>query len=371
MLTAQSGRPGSRRIVLNGRFLTQPQTGVQRFAMEITRSLDALAAEVPPSERPDATLLVPPGNKGVAGFSQIRTREIGHLTGHLWEQFVLPAHVRGQVLVNLGNTCPLTIRRQIVVIHDAGIYAVPESYGARFRRLNRLQHKAILRLGIRIATVSQFSRTEIARYLGIDPSTIALLTEGAEHIMRTPPADDTIEHHALGNRRFILAVGSLAPHKNLSALAPAADFLTTQGMELVVAGGANRRIFADGAAPQPSIRHIGKVTDGELRALYEHASGFVFPSLYEGLGLPALEAMACGCPVMAANIGALSETCGEAALYFDPRDPMQLVVLLRELMASPDLQARLREKGRARAARFTWRQAAERLLGIIPCRRSE
>jgi glycosyltransferase involved in cell wall biosynthesis len=106
------------------------------------------------------------------------------------------------------------------------------------------------------------------------------------------------------------------------------------------------------------VKRVGYVSDGELRALYEHAACFVYPSLYEGFGLPPLEAMACGCPVLASDAAAIPEVCGDAALYCDARSPGDLAARLGALMREPALRRTLAERGRARAAQFSWRRAA-------------
>ncbi len=334
-------------LALNGRFLSQDLTGVQRFGQEIARALAARQA---------VQVLAPPDARDMPGLA---VRRVGRLRGQAWEQLELPRHLGGAVLVNPGNTAPLALRRQVVVIHDAAVFEVPESYGWRFRAWYRWLHGALARRGVAVATVSRHARAAIARRLRLDPAGLAVLGEGAEHILRAP-ADPGLAGRLGLMRPYVLAVGSLAPHKNLAALGATAAMLAGRGAELVVTGGLDARVFAAAWLPQPA-RLVGRVDDAGLRALYEGAACFVFPSRHEGFGLPALEAMACACPVVAARAGALPEVCGAAALLADPHDPADIAAAVARVLDDPALANRMRAAGLARAAGFTWAAAAGRL----------
>ena len=338
-------------LLVNGRFLTQGMTGVQRFALEITRALAAQASVqvLAPSTAPDA----PP----------LAIRRVGRLSGQAWEQFELPRHAAGGVLLNLGNTAPLARRRQLVVIHDTATFAHPDSYGWRFRTWYRWLQRGLVRRGACLATVSAFARDGIARHLGVDPAAVAVIGEGAEHIRRTP-ADAGLPARLGLLRPYVLAVGSLAAHKNLAALGATAALLAARAMDLVITGDLDARVFGAAALPQPA-RYVGRVDDAGLRALYEGAAAFVFPSRHEGFGLPAVEAMACGCPVIAARAGALPEICGDAALFADPLDAADIARAIARVLDDPACAARLRHAGLARAAGHTWPAAAARLAASL------
>ena len=320
-------------IFINGRFLDQALTGVQRFASEISTCL------------PAATVL----------------RPAGRLRGQAWEQAVLPGAARAGLLLNLGNTAPLWPRgRQAVVIHDAGVFDTPESYSRPFRLWYRALHHGLARNGTRLLTVSEFSRGRLAHHLGVDSRRIGIVPEGGEHILRVPAAPEVMIRHGLESRRYALTVGTGAAHKNLAALTGAAALLGRHGMVLALAGARDNAVFQSTGAT--SARALGRVTDAELRALYEHALCLIFPSRYEGFGLPPLEAMWCGCPVVAARAGAVPEVCGDAALWFAPDDPGGIAAALESLLggAGPALA----EAGRARAKNFSWPAAATRLLEL-------
>jgi glycosyltransferase involved in cell wall biosynthesis len=350
-------------LALNGRFLMQGLTGVQRFASELTAAMDALAG----AARWPATQVLMPRGPVRATFGHLEATSVGRISGHGWEQFELPWHVRGRFLLSLGNSAPvLTGRRQAVVIHDAGVFDTPESYSPQYRAWYRMLHGTLARTGAMLITVSEFSRGRIAARLGIEPARLSVMPEGGEHLLRVPADGRALSRQGLTARRYALAVGTGAAHKNLQALREAAALLTGHGLTLAVVGAANPVVFrpaAGSAGPGPVA--LGRVSDAELRALYEGALCLIFPSRYEGFGLPPLEAMACGCPVVSTRAGAVPEVCGDAALYFDAAEPSSVTQALRRLLEEADLAAELRRRGLARAARFSWRRAAEALLEMI------
>ena len=353
-------------IVLNGRFLTQGLTGVQRYAREIARALDALVAA---GEAPPIRLLAPPGAEGLDAFPFLAPRIVGSRTGQLWEQLDLPRALSGDFLLNLGNTGPILAgSNQAVVIHDAGVFDTPESYSWKFRSWYRTMQRLLVLRGAQILTVSQFSAGRIAANLGVGEAALGVTLEGGEHILRAPADATLLERHGLAKRGYAVVVGTGAAHKNLAALRDAIGALGARGLVLAVAGAKDAGVFRQegGAELDQHIRPLGRVSDGELRALYESALCLVFPSRYEGFGLPPVEAMWCGCPVVASRIGAVAEVCGDAALWFDAARPESLGQATGRLADDPGLHATIAEAGRHRTAGFSWDAAARRLLGFLP-----
>jgi glycosyltransferase involved in cell wall biosynthesis len=192
-----------------------------------------------------------------------------------------------------------------------------------------------------------------------------VVSEGGEHILREPADVSVIDKFKLSGRRFVLALGSSSPNKNLSAIVKAMHLLEDPDLLLVAAGGGNSRIFAEARVSDPRLISTGYVTDAQIRALFEHASCFVFPSFYEGFGLPPLEAMNCGCPVVVSDRASLPEVCSTAALYCDPADPGTIAAQLRKVLGSDAAREDLRAAGRERAAHFSWDRAARQFNDIV------
>jgi glycosyltransferase involved in cell wall biosynthesis len=354
------------RVCFNGRFLGRPVTGVERFAGEIIRAVDSLCAQGDSAtEGMDFEIVRPPGDGGDACFPRILERVVGARRGHLWEQLDLPRHTRGAILVNLCNSAPLIRTLNVTCVHDANVFLIPKSFAWSFR----VGYRALLPLAIqrssRWITVSAYSAMQLAR-LGIsDRPPSAIVGNGTEHIGRLQPDRSRFAGIALP-RPFILALGSRSPNKNIELLLAISGALRASGLSIVLAGGANARVFGKSAPVQyPNVLELGRVEDEDLAFLYSQALCFAFPSFYEGFGIPAIEAMASGCPVVAANSSALPEVLGDAALLCSPTDPQAWQAAITRIARDPDLRARLVQRGRERAFLYSWRAAALRLLDVI------
>jgi glycosyltransferase involved in cell wall biosynthesis len=343
------------RIYINGRFTTQVHSGVQRFATEMTMAMLALY----PGQ---VTVLTPQSAKRQA----FKIKRVGHLNGQLWEQFDLPRFVGDGLLLNFGNTGPIFSRRQIVVIHDAGVYGVPESYSLKFRVWQKFLLRCLTSRRTRLVTVSEFSRRELARELNVDSEMISVIPEGTNHITNIHQNINILAELGLEDGSFVLAVGNLSVHKNLGALSDLAVELDRRGTPLIITGSFGGSVFSGSSVNllPKSARYIGRVDDETLKALFMSASCFVFPSYYEGFGLPAVEAMACGCPVAAADIPALREICRDAAVYFDPRSPTAITRCVLEVLDDSALAVQLCLAAHEHVSSMTWERAAERLYGI-------
>jgi glycosyltransferase involved in cell wall biosynthesis len=268
--------------------------------------------------------------------------------------------------------------RVMVGIHDVIAerfpqHVFPDRRAAAFWRLKLFaaRHQADL-----VFTVSQASRQGIAAQFGLAPERIAVIPEAAEQSFRPVAHDDTmravLRRWDLVDRRFLLYVGGISPHKNLTMLVDAFAALRQGGaapdLDLVLVGDYSGDVFHSAYEPlrkqiaarglADAVCFTGFVADEELVYLYNAAACFVLPSLWEGFGLPVLEAMACGTPVVASTRGALPEVVGAAGLLFDPERPADLVAALERLLADAALEARLRYLGPRRAAEFSWQRAA-------------
>ena len=302
-------------IALNARAAARPELGgVERWARELAAGLDA-------------EVLQPP-------------EALSHRAGHLWEQAMLPVRARrAEVLVNPANLAPLAFPRNVVVIHDAAALREPAWYSRAYVAWQRRVLPAVARRALRVITVSEFSRRELAELLGVDAVVVPGGVDHARFVPGTPRED----------RPYVLAVAGATARKNLAALGETARRLAARGIELLAAGPARPQFRAEEALP---VRGLGEVPDAELPGLYAGAVAFVLPSLYEGFGLPCLEAMACGVPVVASDRGALPETCGDAALLVDPTDQGAIADAVETAIGN----AELRERGLRRAAQFSWQR---------------
>ncbi len=355
------------KVFINGRFLSQTVTGVQRSALETVRALDRLAASRDPGFLGlEGEILTPPGARALSGLTRFPVRRVGFASGHLWEQIELPWYARTGILVSLANAAPLWTRQQCVTLHDASVFAVPEAYSTAYLAWYRVLTPGLGRRAARIVTDSVFSRSELVRRAGIREDKIRVVPLGAEHILAAACDVGILAEHGLGKRPFLLAVSSQGAHKNLPALCEATRHLDRGAYDVVVAGGSNDRVFGTTSASWPEhVKRLGYVTDGQLRALYSHAACFVYPSLYEGFGLPPLEAMMCGCPVVVSGAASLPEVCGDAAVYCDPHDPADIARSIATVMGNEALRSRMKARGYQRAREFTWERSARLLTDVV------
>jgi glycosyltransferase involved in cell wall biosynthesis len=278
-----------------------------------------------------------------------------------WEQLALPARaarIRAALILSPANLAPVAWPRNVLVMHDAAVLRQPTAYSRTYRSWHRQFGLRCARRALTVITVSEFSRRELVSAGGLDPERLVVIGGGVgEHF--TPGAPDPEVAARLGlNRPYVLTVATADSRKNLAALEPAAASLGSLGIDLAWAGDA-RPYFARAPAVR-QVRTLGYVDDGDLLSLYRGAAAFVLPSRYEGFGLTCLEAMACGVPVVAADRGALPETCGDAALLVDPDRPQELARALVQAVTDGELRDRLRRAGRDRAKLYSWdRVAAE------------
>lgn len=341
-------------IFINSRFLTQNISGVQRYAEQMCLSLKKL--------RDDIVCVAPRDIKLDGAAKALDVQCIGRNRGHLWEQLDLPLYLRSRgkpLLISISSTGPMFYRNQVATHHDINYVRYPQSYTRLFRLLYRTVTPILTSNARTVVTSSNFSRGEISRFYGIDEGKFLVLPAAVSEGFRakTPKPDGP---------QYLLAVSSPAAHKNFNRMIAA--FLSLRGfpdLQLHIVGAATH-IFANPdlqrlACRDPRIRFLGRLTDAELIEQYQGATAFVFPSLYEGFGIPPLEAQACGCPVLAANAASIPEVLQASALYFDPLDIKHMAAAMQRVLTDQPLREALRLHGLNNVERFSWDLSAQRL----------
>jgi len=265
----------------------------------------------------------------------------------------------------------------IVTIHDLAFERMPETFTRRGSFQLKLTVRRTAKKAARIATVSEYSRQDLLSIYKLTPEKVVVTYNGVEPSFAPQPSipneAEEVRRRFGVSRDFLLAVGSLQPRKNMVRLIRAYARLRSEREDfrpqLVIVGRklwlaseifdeVKRQRWAD------DVILTGYVADEDLPALYRAARAFVYPSLFEGFGLPPLEAMACGTPVVTSDVSSLPEVTGGAALLIDPNDERALANALIEIVSNERLRAELRERGIAQAKKFTWRDAAEKTLRL-------
>lgn len=357
------------RLFLNGKFYAGGTNGVHRVADRLLRELDAQASRGGEPAGWDMRLLLPRRQDWAPNLPSIRLVPQRGGGSQAWEQLVLPWAARTGMLASFANLAPAAHRRKLTMVHDAQFRLSPDSYPAKLR----WGYRALIPFGARtsrtVLTVSDYARDSLATF-GIAPlARTEVLYNGADHILEAAADESVLAKHGLHARRYALLFGSAARYKNVAVAFAAWDALPAV-MPLAVIGSSRERLLAAGLRPPPQAVFVGGVDDAQLRALYEHAHCLLYPSRTEGFGLPPVEAMWCGCPVIAAPAGAMPEVCRDAARYAGMDAPAEWAMAVAAL-DNPAVREAMVAAGRARASRFTWTAAGERLVqALSPLMRS-
>ncbi len=322
----------TREIVVNGRFLSRRITGVERYG----RAVLSL----------------------IGDNCRLEKTRVNGLRGHIWEQFILPSKLSSEsILWSPANTGPLAIQNQALTIHDLSPLEHPEWFRNDFATWYRLFLPILAKRVRVIFTPSNYVKRKVCTRFDIS------------HVIVTPNGvDSSIFHPNAGQdkyvlpQKYILFLGTLEPRKNLNGLLRAWNELRNdfQDVWLVVAG-ARENVFKPFklSSEVERVRFLGYVEDKDLPGLYAGALLFVLPSFDEGFGLPALEAMASGTPVVVANGGALCEVVGDAGIIFDLSKSGDFFNAMSECLSNKSLRLSLKEKGLARAKSFSWQKSAD------------
>ncbi|PUE35643.1 glycosyltransferase family 1 protein [Limnohabitans sp. Jir72] len=361
-------------IWINARFLTRAITGVERVAIEIISALvehhlDPQGQWHGAGGRIQFQLIAPQTANALNNpWPSLPMKQAGTGNGHFWEQTVLPLVTWHDGLINFCNTGPLFKRRQWMFLHDAQTFAIPENFTPALRFWYRALFRISGYFSAGVLTNSAFSAKELNRYAAITPERITVAHLGADHMdRRQVDFSDRLQTllSDLKGKFFVLAVSSASPNKNFAAVIAALSMLGQDAPPCVIVGQRYDRVFASSSLDMHRVHHLGYVTDGELVALYQRAGVLVYPSFYEGFGLPPLEAMWQGCPVIAANTSALPEVCADAAIYCDPHQAQSLSDAIARVMQSEPMRQNMRILGMQHARKFLWSHTVQQVLDSL------
>jgi glycosyltransferase involved in cell wall biosynthesis len=340
------------------------QTGNETYVVNLANAL-ARRADVRPLVYLDPGAAWP----GPAGPE---TRELSWRSSFLRIPFELPGRARrdGCDLLHVQYVAPPVTRLPIVtMIHDVSFEDIPGLFPRRTELRLKLTVRHAVRVSSALVTVSEFTRGRIAFHYGVDPDRVIVTPNGVGDRWRPVPKDDAVAR--LADRalppNFVLAVGNLHPRKNIPRLVNAIATARRSGagdLHLVLAGQPGWRAgeidrAIEGAAARDWVHFLGYVDDASLAALYSCANVVAYPSLYEGFGLPVLEALACGAVVAASNATSIPEVAGDAAILFDPEDEAAMANAIATAATDDQTRARLRWAAPLQTARFTWDRSAE------------
>lgn len=326
-----------REIVVNGRFLSRHITGVERHGREILSF--------------------------IGDNCRVEKTRVNGVVGHAWEQFMLPVRIKSDsVLWSPANTGPLVVKNQAVTMHDLTPIEHPEWFKKSFAAWYRLFLPILAKRASVVFVPSEYVRQKVIKHFELTK------------VVVTPNGVDTSRFHPHAKQatykfpeKYIFFVGSLQPGKNLGMLLKVWHTIKDEYPDiwLVVAGDAGTVFGKVILLADERVRFLGYVSDEDLPGLYANAMAFILPSYDEGFGLPVLEAMACGTPVVASNGGALPEVVGDAGLIFDLSNIDGLSTALRRCLSDEPLRANLIEKGFERIKRFSWQESSELIWNTL------
>lgn len=362
------------RIGINGRFLVAKRTGVQRAAYNLIRTLFEVdrsneyilftgrsQLENPEWDYPNVTI--------VPSF----IKEGENFRNHLWEQFELPRLAKKykvDILHSPANMAPLIYNGpSIVHIHDLCFVVNPQWYSYLFHRVYNFIIPRLARKSTLVVTNSNNSRNDLLQFCDVDSEKVRLIYWAVDDTFHKLPQTSSLGQ--IEENDYILYVGSLEPRKNISSLIKAFESLRSNNPDLktkLVLIGGESPLFADAQLKIKSFKDDiifkGFVPDDLLRAYYRKAMVVAYPSLYEGFGLPPLEAMASGAPVVTTNTSSIPEVVGDAALLVSPYDIEQISETLARVIRSSSLQESLRSLGQEQVRKFNWYRVARNILGV-------
>ncbi|WP_179344643.1 glycosyltransferase family 4 protein [Winogradskyella ursingii] len=342
-------------IVINARFLTQKMTGVQRYAFEICNRLPKRIGE-------EEVVLVLPEEKVINNLnSDIRITPVGKFKGQLWEQIDLPVFLKkngNPLLINFVGIGPVLYKNKLMFLYDLAFRHHPKWFTYQFQKSYNYLIPKSLRNSRKVVTDSHYVKRDIVE-------TYKILDDKIDVIYAAPSLK--FINKKLRKEKIILTVSSLDPRKNLKRVIESFNEIDSE-YKLVIVGAKNKsfsKTDLSGGNNNDNIIFTGYLTDKELIDFYNRAELFIYASLFEGFGIPPLEAQSCGCACLISNVTSLPEVYGNSVEYFDPYSTQSIRNKIKEVIGNKEKIHELRELGLKNSRRFSWDKATIKLTAII------
>jgi len=341
--------------VIDGIFLVKRITGIQRYAIEITKELDKIV------EKGTMKIVVPEYCDSVLDLENIELVRYGKKRPRVWEQTDLVKYLKNVKAegIYFENTIPLLYKKGIVVVHDISLKVNPRLFCNSINNIcsliwRRFLYQQIFKSSMKIVTVSEFSKSEIVKFYNVDEKRITVIYNAWQHMQYVPDDEDTLRKNNLTRGEYYFSLATMAPNKNIKWIISAAK--NNQDKLFVIAGGGNiRQIINDEYNELTNVICLGYVSDTAAKALMAGCRAFIFPTFYEGFGIPPLEAIACGAPALVlSDTPCMHEIYEDVAEYIDPYDYEHTPI---SIISGKDIKSILKK--------FSWKHSAEQLRRII------
>jgi glycosyltransferase involved in cell wall biosynthesis len=336
-------------IVINGQFFIQDETGQQRYAKGILLELDNII------QKGEITIVAPRCAKNVPQYKNINIVYTGNINNRLWEQICLAYYLlkEHKIPVNFCNTAPL-LKKGITVIHDIATITHKEFFNTRKGKIARIYYSfiqaSVIKSGNPVITVSGYSKRTIMEKFNISDDKIMVIPNAWQHFEKIIEDNSVFTRHGnIIKGNYFFSLGSLQKQKNYDWIHLNAEYNTKE--TYVIAGKTIKSyVYEKKKINPPNIIYLGYLTDGEIKSLIKSCKAFLFPSLFEGFGIPPLEALSLGVPIIISNIPSLSEIFEDSASYIDPRNPM--ININEKIKNIPD------SKRCQILSKYSWRKSA-------------